>query len=50
MPLENLEDQGLEKNPDLELAQFKFMLTLPEFKNDRNIHQKISDAIRKDGK
>lgn len=49
MPIENLEDQGLEKNPDLELAQFKFLLTLPEYKNDKNIHSKISDAIRKDG-
>ncbi|KRT79677.1 hypothetical protein AMK59_7503, partial [Oryctes borbonicus] len=48
MPLENLEDQGLEKTPNLELAQCKFLLTLPEFKTDRNVHAKISDAIRKD--
>lgn len=50
MPLENLEDQGLEKNPNLELAQFKFLLTLPEYKNDRGVHAKISDAIKKGGK
>ena len=49
MPLENLEDQGLEKNPNLELAQYKFLLTLPEFKQDRTVHQKISDAIKKEG-
>ncbi|KAK9686934.1 26S proteasome subunit RPN7 [Popillia japonica] len=48
MPLENLEDQGLEKTPNLELAQCKFLLTLPEFKTDRNVHAKISDAIKKD--
>ncbi|CAH0564759.1 unnamed protein product [Brassicogethes aeneus] len=48
MPIENLEDQGLEKNPDLELTNFKFLLTLPEFRSDRSVHQKISDAIKKD--
>lgn len=48
MPIENLEDQGLEKNPDLELAHFKFLLTLPEHANDRVIHTKITEAIKKD--
>ncbi|KAG5892682.1 hypothetical protein JTB14_004879 [Gonioctena quinquepunctata] len=48
MPIENLEDQGLEKNPDLELAHFKFLLTLPEFQNDRTVHTKITEAIKKD--
>lgn len=50
MPIENLEDQGLEKNPNLELAYYKFLLTLTEFKNDRTVHSKITDAIKKDGK
>lgn len=50
MPIENLEDQGLEKNPDLELANFKFLLTLPEYRNDKNVHAKITEAIKKDGK
>lgn len=50
MPIENLEDQGLEKNPDLELAHFKFLLSLPEYRNDRNVHAKITEAIKKDGK
>lgn len=50
MPIENLEEQGLEKNPNLELAYYKFLLTLPEYKNDRTVHAKISDAIKKDGK
>lgn len=49
MPIENLEDQGLEKNPDLELANCKFLLTLSEYRTDRNVHQKILDAIKKDG-
>ncbi|ENN76580.1 26S proteasome non-ATPase regulatory subunit 6 [Dendroctonus ponderosae] len=48
MPMENLEDQGLEKNPDLELTHFKFLLTLPEFKNDKSVHAKITEAIKKD--
>ncbi|XP_022916893.1 26S proteasome non-ATPase regulatory subunit 6 [Onthophagus taurus] len=48
MPLENLEDQGLEKTPNLELAQYKFLLTLPEYRSDRNVHTKISEAIKKD--
>lgn len=50
MPLENLEDQGLEKNPDLELAHYKFLLTLPEYRNDKTVQTKIMDAIKKDGK
>lgn len=50
MPIENLEDQGLEKNPNLELAYYKFLLTLPEYKSDRNVHSKVSEAIKKDGK
>lgn len=49
MPIENLEDQGLEKNPDLELAHSKFLLSLPEYMNDKNVHTKITEAIKKDG-
>lgn len=50
MPLENLEDQGLEKNPNLELPQLTFQLTLPEFAQDKTIQQRILDAIKRDGK
>ncbi|GAB0087363.1 26S proteasome non-ATPase regulatory subunit 6 [Sergentomyia squamirostris] len=46
MPAENLEEQGLEKNPNLELAQFKFLLTLPEHRNDKEIQGKLMNAIR----
>lgn len=46
MPVENLEEAGLEKNPNLELAQLKFLLTLPEHKNDKAIQEKLMVAIR----
>lgn len=46
MPLENLEDDGLEKNPNLELAQTKFLLSLPEHKNDESLKTKLLDAIK----
>lgn len=48
MPIENLEDQGLEKNPDLELAHSKFLLTLPEYSNDGALQAKITEAIKND--
>lgn len=48
MPLENLEDDGLEKNPNLELAQTKFLLSLPEHKNDEALKTKLMDAIKAD--
>lgn len=46
MPLENLEEEGLEKNPNLELAQTKFLLSLPEHKDDPYLKQKLLDAIK----
>ena len=50
MPMENLEEQGLAKNPKLELAQLKFLLT-----NDSNEHKKkhkvnLLEAIKEDSK
>lgn len=48
MPLENLEEEGLEKNPNLELAQLKFLLSLPEYKDDQSVRTKLMDAIKKD--
>lgn len=50
MPLENLEEEGLEKNPNLELAQLKFLLSLPEYRDDQNVRAKLMEAIKKDGK
>lgn len=48
MPVENLEEQGLEKNPDLHLAQLKFKLTLSNFKNDPAIKEELVQAMEKD--
>lgn len=48
MPIENLEEQGLEKNPNLELAQTKFLLTLPEYKGDKTLSEKLMNSIRVD--
>nr|QBH73995.1 26S proteasome non-ATPase regulatory subunit [Aphelinus abdominalis] len=45
MPLENLEEEGLEKNPKLELAQTKFLLSLAEHKDDAQLKAKLLDAI-----
>lgn len=50
MPLENLEEQGLEKNPNLELAQWKFLLSLSEHKDDKTLQNRLLDAIKHDSK
>lgn len=47
MPIENLEEQGLEKNPKLELAQYKFLLSLPEHKTEE-LKQKLLKEIKAD--
>ncbi|KAF0291335.1 26S proteasome non-ATPase regulatory subunit 6 [Amphibalanus amphitrite] len=48
MPIENMEEQGLEKNPKLEIAQWIFNLTLPSMKNDTTLKKQLMDAIRED--
>lgn len=49
MPIENLEEQGLEKNPNLELAQLKFLLTIKHSSiNEREVKEKVMEAIRND--
>lgn len=50
MPTENLEEQGLEKNPDLHLAQLKFKLNLSDFKDDGSVKDELLQAIQKDSK
>lgn len=50
MPAENLEEQGLEKNPDLRLAQLKFSLSLPEHKNDSKLTEELKAAIEEHSK
>ncbi|XP_053377033.1 26S proteasome non-ATPase regulatory subunit 6-like [Mercenaria mercenaria] len=45
MPIENLEEEGLAKNPNLELAQWKFLLTTDIYKDDKEIKKKTMDFI-----
>ena len=49
MPLENFEEEGLAKNPNLELAQWKFMLSTEQYKNDSDIKAKLLDAVKAGG-
>lgn len=46
MPIENLEEEGLEKNPKLELAQLKFLLSLPENINNQELKTKLLNEIK----
>lgn len=48
MPIEDLTEEGLAKNPNLELAQLKFMLTLPEHHEAKEIKEKLQRAIETD--
>lgn len=50
MPIENLEDQGLEKNPDLDLARYKFLLTITDYKDIENVKTDLLKAIQEHGK
>lgn len=45
MPIENMEEEGLEKNPNLELAQIKFLLSRKEHKNDKQLVAQLMEAI-----
>ena len=48
MPAENLEEEGLPKNPNLDLAQWRFLLRLPDKKNDRQVKDDLLTAIKTD--
>lgn len=50
MPIENMADEGLAKNPDLQLAQWKFMLTTDKYKSDHQIKNQTMTSITKDSK
>ena len=50
MPVENLEEEGLPKNPNLELAQLKFHLESPKHKNDEAAKSTLLEAIKEDSK
>uniref|UniRef100_A0A671LS43 26S proteasome non-ATPase regulatory subunit 6 n=1 Tax=Sinocyclocheilus anshuiensis TaxID=1608454 RepID=A0A671LS43_9TELE len=46
MPLENLEEEGLPKNPNLRIAQLKFSLTLNDHRRDAKVWSELMDAIK----
>ncbi|XP_016134288.1 26S proteasome non-ATPase regulatory subunit 6-like [Sinocyclocheilus grahami] len=46
MPLENLEEEGLPKNPNLRIAQLKFSLTLNDHRQDAKVRSELMDAIK----
>ena len=48
MPVEDLEEQGLEKNPNLELAQWRFLLNTDQYKNDAKVKTDLLEAIKSD--
>ncbi|ESP00320.1 hypothetical protein LOTGIDRAFT_200903 [Lottia gigantea] len=48
MPIENLEEEGLAKNPNLEYAQWKYLLGTEKYKNDKALAKKLQDAIKAD--
>jgi len=47
MPAENLQDEALEKNPNLDLAQIKFLLQHHD-PNNQKLKQDLLDAINKE--
>ena len=49
MPLEGLEEEGLPKNPDLSLAQLKFLLTVEE-ENKETIWSQLLSAVKENGR
>lgn len=46
MPVENLEEESLAKNPNLDYAQWKFMLTTSEYRNNEEIKNLLLTAIK----
>lgn len=48
MRLENLEEEGLARNPNLELAQWRYMLTLDDHRDDAEIKKKLLKAVEDD--
>jgi len=46
MPIENLEEEGLAKNPNLHHAQLKFLLSKPENKNDKSLTTELLNEIK----
>lgn len=50
MPGEILEEDRMEKNPDFQIAQWKFLLQTEDFKNDKATMTSLLEAIKSNGK
>ena len=50
MPVENLEESGLEKNPNLQLAQWRFLLKTDKNRNDQQMKNNLLKAIKDESK
>ncbi|GFO15615.1 proteasome 26S subunit, non-ATPase 6 [Plakobranchus ocellatus] len=46
MPVENLEEEGLAKNPNLEHAQLRFLLSTAKHKNNPELKTKLMEEIK----
>ena len=49
MPVEGLAEQGLEKNPNLDVAQWKFLLGTDQHKNDQKLRNDLIQSIKDNG-
>jgi len=47
MPIENLEEEGLAKNPNLHHAQLRFLLSTKEQKNNQKLKEELMEEIKK---
>ena len=50
MPVDNLEEEGLPKNPNLEIAQWRYKLTAPHVLNKEETATKMLNAIKENSK
>lgn len=46
MPAEDLMHESLAKNPNLDLAQWKYMLTTDIYRNDQKMSQNLLNEIK----
>ena len=50
MPIENLEEEGLEKNPDLQIAQWRFTLVYVDGVDKEEVKKKLLSSIKENSK
>ena len=50
MPVENLEEEGLPNNPNLNIAQWKFVIINPDGINKEQAKKNILEAVKEKGK